>query len=111
MSELATVTATDLEDGQLLQVSGEIDLANVDVVQAAISGSVRSGTSLVVLDLSGTTYLDSTGLAMIFRFAERLGYRRQEFCLVVPPDSPIRRVLQLTSLDQVVRVENTIPQN
>ena len=109
MSELATVTATDLEGGQLLQVVGEVDLANVEIVQAAISGSVRSDTSLVVLDLSGTTYLDSTGLAMIFRLAERLSYRRQEFCLVVPPDSPIRRVLQLTSLDQVVRVEATSP--
>ena len=110
MSDLATVTATDLRDGQLLRISGEIDLANVEVVQAAISGSVRSDASLVILDLSGTTYLDSTGLAMIFRFAERLGYRRQEFRLVVPPDSPIRRVLALISLDRVVRVEDTIPQ-
>lgn len=109
MSELATVTATDLEGARLISVSGEIDLSNVDAVRAAISGSIPSAASLVIVDLSETAYLDSTGLAMLFRFAERLGYSRQELRLVVPPDSPIRRVLELTNATRVIRVEDAIP--
>ena len=108
MSELATVTATDLEGARLVSVSGEIDLSNVDAVTAAISGSIPSDASLVIVDLSETAYLDSAGLAMLFRFAERLGYSRQELRLVVPPDSPVRRVLELTNLDRVIRVEDAI---
>lgn len=109
MSELATVTATDLGGAQLLSVSGEVDLSNVDTVRAAISASIPSDASLVIVDLSDTAYLDSTGLAMLFRFARQLGYTRQEFCLVVPPDSPIRRVIELTNLTRVIRVEDAIP--
>ena len=109
MSELATVTATDLEGAQLVSVSGEIDLSNVAAVMADISSSVRSESSLVIVDLSATTYLDSAGLAMLFRLDQRLGYSRQELCLVVPPESPVRRVLELTNLDGVIRVEDTIP--
>jgi anti-anti-sigma factor len=109
VSELASVTATDLEGARLISVSGEIDLSNVSAVTAAISGSIPSHASLVIVDLSETAYLDSAGLAMIFRLAERLGYSRQGFCLVVPPDSPVRRVLELSNLDRVIRVEAAIP--
>jgi len=109
VSELATVTATDLDGARLVTVGGEIDLSNVGAVMARISGLIRSESSLVILDLSGTTYLDSAGLGMLFRLDQRLGYSRQELCLVVPPGSPVRRVLELTNLDQVVRVEDTIP--
>ena len=109
MSELATVAASDLGGARLLSVSGEVDLSNVGTVTAAISGAIPSAASLVIVDLSETAYLDSTGLAMLFQIARQLGYTRQEFCLVVPPDSPIRRVLELTNLTRVIRVEETIP--
>jgi anti-sigma B factor antagonist len=109
VSELATVTARDLPDARLICVSGEVDLSNVAEVTAAIRSSIPADTSLVIIDLSQTAYLDSAGLAMLFRFGERLGYSRQELCLVVPPDSPVRRVLELTSLTRVIRVEETVP--
>jgi len=62
----------------------------------------------VVVDRSGTAYLDSAGIAMIFRLAERLSYSRPELRLVVPPDAPIRAVIRLTKLDQVIPVQDSI---
>ena len=56
-----------------------------------------------------TTYLDSAGIAGLFRLAERLRIRRQDLRLVVPPDSPIRAVLRLTHLDHVIQVDDTPP--
>jgi anti-anti-sigma factor len=109
MSELATVTATDLGGARLLSIRGEVDLSNVSMVMAAISASIPSDASTIIVDLSETAYLDSTGLAMLFRLARQLGYTRQEFSLVVPPDSPVRRVLELTDLTRVIRVEDAIP--
>lgn len=93
----------------MLVVSGEVDLSNVATVMAALSRSVPPDASVVIVDLSETAYLDSTGLAMLFRFARRLEYSRQEFCLVVPPASPVRRVLELTDATRVIRVEDVIP--
>ena len=70
--------------------------------------AVPRDAAQVVVDLSATAYLDSSGIAMIFRLAERLRYSRQELRLVVPMDSPIRRVVELTNVQQVIPVEDAI---
>jgi len=44
---------------------------------------------------------------MLFRLAQRLDYNRQELQLVVPADAPIRTVIRLTKLDQVVPVKDS----
>jgi anti-anti-sigma factor len=71
-------------------------------VRDAIGAAVPDDAAVIFLDLSDTAYLDSAGIAMIFRLAERLTYNRQELRLVVPPDAPIRVVIRLTRLDQSV---------
>lgn len=108
MSELAKIEAMDLDDARLVRVSGEIDLSNTREVMEAISAAVPNDASVVIVDLSETAYLDSSGIAMLFRLAERLSYSRQELRLVVPRDAPIRAVLELTSLDQVIPVQDAI---
>jgi len=108
VSELARVDATDLDGARLVRVSGEIDLSNARDVMDAIGRAVHSEASLIVMDLSDTAYLDSSGIAMIFRLAERLRYSRQELRLVVPADAPIRKVLELTNVHQVIPVQDAI---
>jgi anti-anti-sigma factor len=102
VTELARVDASTVNSTTIVRVSGEIDLSNAADVRDAIGAAVPDAATVIVLDLSDTAYLDSAGIAMIFRLAERLGYNRQELRLVVPPDAPIRAVIRLTRLDQVI---------
>jgi anti-anti-sigma factor len=108
MSDLARIEATDIEGARLVRVIGEIDLSNVSEVMDAIIGAVPHDAALVVVDLSDTTYVDSSGIAMLFRLAERLGYSRQQLRLVVPADAPIRPVLELTRLTSVIPVVDSL---
>jgi anti-anti-sigma factor len=108
MSDLAWIEAVDLEGARLVRVIGEIDLSNARMVMDSIGAALLADVSEVIVDLSGTVYLDSAGIAMLFRLAERLGYGRQELRLVVPADSPIRAVLELTNLPDVIPVQATI---
>jgi anti-anti-sigma factor len=108
VSELARIEAMDLDGARLVRVSGEIDLSNARDVMESIGGAVPHDASLVIVDLSETSYLDSAGIAMIFRLAQRLSYSRQELRLVVPQDAPIRAVLELTNLHQVIPVQEAI---
>ena len=100
MTELARVV---LDANQVVIVTGEIDLSNAARVRDAI-GAALPDLPEVCVDLSGTDYLDSAGIAMLFLLAERLSYNRQELRLVVPVDGPIRAMIGLTRLDQVIRV-------
>jgi anti-anti-sigma factor len=108
VTSLARIEAMNLDGARVVRVSGEIDLSNARDMMDTIGDAVPNDASLVVLDLSETAYLDSAGIAMIFRLGERLSYRRQELRLVVPADAPIRAVLELTDLPQVIPVQDSI---
>lgn len=110
MSQLARVEAGERDGACLIYVGGEVDLSNAREVMDAIGALVPGDASLVVVDLSGARYVDSAGLAMIFRLAERLECSRQELRLVVPLLSPIRAVVELTGMDRVIAIDDgTVP--
>lgn len=104
MTELAWIEIEDHGGTPLLRVAGEIDLSNAARVIEALGDAVPGDASVVLVDLSETEYLDSTGIAMLFRLGERLRVARQELRLVVPPDAPIRRAVELTNLNRVIPV-------
>ncbi len=101
MSELASVELVSRNAVRVVRVRGEVDLSNALEVGDAI-GAVIANDATIVVDLSGTEYVDSAGIAMLFRLDERLKHMRQELRLVVPQESPIRVALRLSGLDQVV---------
>jgi anti-anti-sigma factor len=107
VTELARVEASTFDGTEIVRVLGEIDLSNAAQVRDAIGAAMPDLATEVIVDLSGTAYLDSAAVAMFFRLAERLRYNRQELRLVVPPDTPIRAVIRLTKLDQVISVTDT----
>ena len=87
-----------------VHLSGELDLVTCPALHDELRGVLRSSTHLLVLDLSGVTYLDSTGLRLIYRLARQLGDRQPRLRLVVPPTSRILRVLTLAGVQSVARV-------
>ena len=89
-----------VRDVVLASVRGEVDLSNALSVRERLLGAVPNTASALVLDLSGTDYLDSSGVGLIFEIAERLQSRGQKLGLVVPDESLIKRVLVLTEVQQ-----------
>jgi anti-sigma B factor antagonist len=108
VTEPAVVEARTVEDVQVVSIRGEVDLSNATEVRDAIGQIASADLTVIVVDLSETGYLDSSGIAMLFRLAERLGHRRQELRLVVPPDSPLRAALELTNLPQTIPVQDAL---
>lgn len=96
-------------DGVVLaRVIGEVDLSNVDDVEEKILSAIQPGTRGLVLDLMPTTYLDSTGIRMIFQIARRLQDRRHNLRLVATSDTLVHRVLAVTQMDDVVPIETSV---
>ena len=102
---METIEELDFEpigDAVLARLKGEVDLSNARSVEEKLLAAVPNTASGLVLDLSPTHHLDSSGVRLIFELAERLDNRRQQLEIVVPDDSPIRRVLLLTGIHRVV---------
>lgn len=86
----------------------EIDLANARGLTGMVAAAVPNEASGVVLDLSGTTYLDSSGVHLIFDLADRLAARQQKLVLAIPEVSNVRRVLELVDVTVVAPIESDL---
>ena len=86
------------------RLRGEIDLANAKPIGSLVAGAVTNDATGVVLDLTETTYLDSSGVHLVFDLNERLVARQQRLVLAIPAESRIRRVLELVNVESVVPV-------
>src|SRR5688572_9679 len=86
----------------ICRLRGEVDLSNAPSVRERLLGAIPNTATMLVLDLSGTDYLDSSGVRLIFEIAHRLEARGQKFELVVPDNSVISRLFVLTEMQRVV---------
>jgi anti-anti-sigma factor len=91
----------------VVRLRGEIDLANVEELHRVAEDAVSNRDAGLVVDLSGVTFLDSTGLRLLFRLARRLGDRQQGLRLVVPEGARIARVLDFSGISTVAQVLRT----
>ncbi len=86
----------------------DIDASSATAVQAELSACMGPDTDSLVLDLSGTRYIDSAGLDMLFRFGERLAQRRSALFLVIPVGAQLNRLVSLVALPQALPVHPTV---
>jgi anti-anti-sigma factor len=105
MSELARVEVDPGDEACVVHVRGEVDISNAPGLLAAIENALTNETPGLTLDLTGTTYLDSAGVQLLFVLAERLKDRRHQLRLIVPEESPVRAVLELTGLQKLVPMD------
>jgi anti-anti-sigma factor len=98
MTDFSVTPGERSGDRQGLAVAGELDLVSALRLEMAIDATADAGVRHLSIDLSATTFLDSTGLAAIMEGRRRLTARGGS--LVVTEAGPnVRRVLELTGLD------------
>lgn len=83
----------------LVCASGELDLATAPTVRRALVDAGTPGPADVVLDLSGVTFVDATGLAALLQAAEALRAAGGDLHLA-SPSRMLRRMLTLLELEQ-----------
>lgn len=99
---------TDGAEVLVVGLVGDIDISNsFHVVEAILADAVNT-TRGVVLDLSATGYMDSSGVHVLLDVRRRLANRRQELRLVVPEDGFLNELLELTAVPAIARVHRTV---
>lgn len=86
----------------------DVDVANAAHVGDQLAGAVTHDAPCLVLDLTATRYLDSAGIDMLVKLAERLRNRRQALLLVLPEGSPLRRLLTVMGVDASLAVHASV---
>jgi anti-anti-sigma factor len=58
-------------DGARASVSGELDLATVPTLRAAVEALLEQGVSKILLELSALAFVDSSGLSLLVELNNR----------------------------------------
>lgn len=90
----------------LVSVSGEADLHTAPELKAALVEAIDAGAAVLVVDLSGTTFIDSSALGVLIGALKRVSPKGGRVALVVP-DPNVRRIFELTLLDRVFDLHDT----
>lgn len=108
MSELVSLDVERRDDLVVAHLSGELDLAGAPRIGDEIADAVPTSARGLVVDCSGLAFIDSSGVAMLFSLARRLGGRRQELRVVAPRGGPVARVLQIVEFDQAAPIDEEL---
>jgi anti-anti-sigma factor len=101
----------DIEErGQVVvaHLKGELDIAGASGLGESIHDAVPTSARGLVVDCSELDFIDSSGIAMLFGLARRLGSRRQELRVVAREGKPVARVLQIVEFDRAAPIHGTL---
>ena len=87
----------------VVALAGEIDLYTCPEFKQELLRVIADGATLVVVDLTKTTFIDSTALGVIIRGVERLKQRDGRL-VVVCADPNIVKIFEVTGLNRIFSV-------
>jgi anti-sigma B factor antagonist len=90
---------SSLDGWTVVTVFGELDVASAPTLRERLIDLVSGGSHLLVLDLEGLDFLDSTGLGAIISALKRARTNGGDLRLVCT-QSRIRRLFEITALDK-----------
>lgn len=93
----------------VVTLPAEIDLANADGVGADLHAALASGVTVVVADMTATTFCDSRGYRALVLAHKHAVTSGAELRLVVP-SAGVLRVMGVLGLDAVLAIYPGLPE-
>jgi anti-anti-sigma factor len=100
------VTVETLQEGTVLvRITGDLDLATSPRVDDALASAPVA--ERVVIDLTGCTFVDSSGMRVLVQVARDAPGSGRGVSLVAP-GAGIRRVLEISGVDTLLPVHSSV---
>ena len=98
------------DDGgvRVLSLEGELDMAGVDQFEYLLAADRPAGTSTVVIDLRGLTFIDSSGLRALI-MADQAVRQDGGRLIVVRGSDRVNEVLEMTGVAQRIEFVDESP--
>lgn len=101
------VSTRQLDGWTMLSVTGEVDVFTAPALDEAISAELAQQRADLLIDLSGVSFLDSTGLGVLVKGLKGATDAGGSLGLVVTSER-IRRIFDITGLDASIRIFDTV---
>jgi anti-sigma B factor antagonist len=101
------VAETMVGDTPVVAVAGEIDLATAPHLRERLDARLDAGASSLIVDLRGTTFLDSTGLGVLVNVLKRCREGGGQLHLVVV-EPRILKLFAITGLHDSFSISSSV---
>lgn len=103
-----TIRNRELTNGWVsIEVEGEVDLATVEDLQRAIDAVFDDGGDHLVVDLTGSTFMDSTGLKTLVMSNRKFQAADRSFAIAVT-SGPVSRLIDLSGVNSTIRTVDSV---
>ncbi|MGW0515797.1 STAS domain-containing protein [Crossiella sp. NPDC003009] len=93
----------------VISVVGDVDTDTAPALHAAAASAIDDTTGEdCILDLTEVTFLNSAGLTALVEATARAEARREPLRIVVDSNRPVIRPIELTGLDELLRLYHTV---
>ena len=106
MSFSLSTERLDDDAGYVVLLGGEVDLYTAPELKRELHRLVDEGATRFVVDMTGTTFIDSTTLGVLLSVVKRVRPEGGAVVLVCP-DPNVRRIFEITLLDRVFVIVDT----
>ena len=87
---------------KVIDVEGEIDIANVDELRLFLEKAVDGAGPGMAINLTKATYFDSRTIALLLDIGTKARVHRQRIAVVAPAKGFAAKILEIAGLPQVV---------
>jgi len=94
------------EGSYVISLAGEVDLYTAPEFKQQLLDAISNGARNVVVDFSGTTFIDSTTLGVLVGGVKRLRSNDGQLTLVCN-DRNITKIFEITGLDRIFTIYPT----
>ena len=91
----------------IVRLFGELWSTNIEAFQRGVEPLIDQAKRVVLLDLTGVTFLGSQGISAMIHFSNQLTAAGAELRIVAPA-SPIRETLELAHFHRVFKIHETV---
>lgn len=98
---------TTAEGIGVVRPEGRLNMSSARRLKEVLDGLVAGGTTRIVVDMAGTTFLDSSGLGALIgglKAARQAGGDLR----IARPTEAVQTVFSLTNLDRVLRARDSV---
>lgn len=101
------ISTTRKGDACVVSVAGEVDIYTSPALKTALAAAATDGCSLLIVDLDGVGFIDSSGLGVLVG-ALRRAREADGDLRVVSGNDTVARILRITGLDQVFSLHSAL---
>lgn len=91
-------------EARIVAIRGEFDYAVAERANVVLGIASADPQRVLVIDLTGCTFLDSTGIAAIVGAARALTNGQIRIAIACMPNSDVLAMLQLAGIDRTIQI-------